>query len=121
MDYKAFLFSWDGRINRAKWWLGQLALFVLALIAYAIGFGIAIALELPALGLLVGVLIFLPLLFAGVCLSIKRFHDRDKSGWWVCIQFVPLIGVFWYLIECGILSGTVGPNRYGPDPLEGRM
>ncbi len=47
----------------------------------------------------------------------KRYHDRNKSGWWVLIVFVPVIGGLWYLIECGFLRGTPGPNNYGPDPL----
>ncbi|MBM3608863.1 MAG: DUF805 domain-containing protein [Alphaproteobacteria bacterium] len=118
MDIRNYFFTWEGRVNRAKWWLGQLILMVAAFVVYGLGFAIALALDLPALGLLVGVLLFLPILYAAVCLSIKRFHDRDKSGWWVCIQFVPLIGPFWYLIECGMLRGTVGPNRFGDDPLE---
>jgi uncharacterized membrane protein YhaH (DUF805 family) len=49
-----------------------------------------------------------------VNIGIKRFHDRDKSGWWVLIAFVPIIGWIWYLIECGFLPGTDGPNRYDP-------
>jgi len=48
---------------------------------------------------------------------VKRYHDRDKSGWWVLIIFLPVIGALWYLIECGFLRGTDGNNAYGPDPL----
>ena len=52
-----------------------------------------------------------------IAVGIKRFHDRNKSGVWILIIFVPLIGSLWYLIECGFLRGTPGPNDYGPDPL----
>ena len=52
-----------------------------------------------------------------IAVGIKRFHDRNKSGVWVLIIFVPVIGSLWYLIECGFLKGTTGPNNYGPDPL----
>jgi uncharacterized membrane protein YhaH (DUF805 family) len=48
---------------------------------------------------------------------VKRYHDRNKSGWWILIVFVPVIGGLWYFIECGFLRGTPGPNTYGPDPL----
>ena len=44
---------------------------------------------------------------------IKRFHDRDKSGWWVLIGLIPIIGAIWLLIELGFLKGTPGPNRFG--------
>lgn len=51
-------------------------------------------------------------------MQIKRWHDLDKSGWWVLINFIPIVGGLWCLVECGFLKGTVGPNRFGPDPLQ---
>ena len=45
----------------------------------------------------------------------KRFHDRNKSGWWTALAFVPLIGTLWILVECGFLKGSRGDNKYGPD------
>ena len=61
-------------------------------------------------------LLSIALIYPSVCIGIKRFHDRDKSGWWVLIAFIPLIGWIWYLIECGFLTGTSGPNQYGSAP-----
>ena len=77
--------------------------------------------------------------------GIKRLHDRNKSGWWVLLfygaptalsavaallesgaetslavllfQLVNLVILVWALIELGCLRGTIGQNRYGPDPL----
>ena len=46
-------------------------------------------------------------------LATKRWHDRDKSGWWSLIAFVPVIGGFWMLIELGFLGGSAGGNSYG--------
>jgi uncharacterized membrane protein YhaH (DUF805 family) len=63
-------------------------------------------------------LLLLPIAIIGIIVQIKRWHDRDKSGWWVLINFVPCIGGLWALIECGFLKGTEGPNRFGPDPLQ---
>ena len=51
---------------------------------------------------------------------IKRFHDRDKSGWWVLLNLVPVIGWLWALIDNGFLRGTDGPNRFGENPLAGQ-
>ena len=50
-------------------------------------------------------------------ISAKRWHDRDKSGWYNLLVLVPFAGPIWFLTECGFLRGTVGPNRFGPDPL----
>jgi len=49
---------------------------------------------------------------------IKRWHDRDKSGWWMLIVLIPLVGLIWFLVELGFLPGTPGPNRFGPPPLD---
>jgi uncharacterized membrane protein YhaH (DUF805 family) len=57
------------------------------------------------------------LAWSGIAVGIKRYHDRNKSGFWVLIQFVPFIGAIWYFVETGFLTGTPGPNRFGPDPL----
>ncbi|MFT6862889.1 MAG: uncharacterized membrane protein YhaH (DUF805 family), partial [Akkermansiaceae bacterium] len=53
----------------------------------------------------------------GLALQGKRWHDRGKSGWMILVNFIPLVGGIWALVECGFLSGTPGPNQYGPDPL----
>ena len=53
-------------------------------------------------------------LIPSIIVYIKRFHDRDKSGWWVLIGLIPIIGAIWLLIELGFLKGTDGPNRFGP-------
>jgi uncharacterized membrane protein YhaH (DUF805 family) len=63
-------------------------------------------------------LLMLPVLIVGIIVQIKRWHDRDKSGWWVLINFIPIVGGLWSLVECGFLKGTDGPNQFGPDPLQ---
>lgn len=55
---------------------------------------------------------FLP----GLAVSIRRLHDIDKSGWWILIVLIPLVG--WIiLIVWDCQEGTKGNNRFGPDPL----
>ncbi len=56
-------------------------------------------------------------LYSSVVVQIKRWHDRDKKGWWIFINFIPFIGTIWALVENGILKGTKGPNRFGPSRL----
>ena len=48
--------------------------------------------------------------------SIRRLHDLDKSGWWLLLAFLPLIGsliLLYWLIQ----RGTGRDNRFGPDPF----
>jgi len=47
----------------------------------------------------------------------KRWHDRNKSGWWSLILLIPIVGPIWMLVELGFLRGTEGTNNYGPDPI----
>src|SRR5680860_792339 len=53
-------------------------------------------------------------LIPAILVDIKRWHDRDKSGWWMLIVLVPIIGWIWFIVELGFLKGTPGPNRFGP-------
>jgi uncharacterized membrane protein YhaH (DUF805 family) len=61
---------------------------------------------------------FVVVAYAQLAVYAKRFHDRGKSGWWVLIALVPVIGFVWILIELGMLPGDPLPNAYGP-PEEG--
>jgi uncharacterized membrane protein YhaH (DUF805 family) len=64
-----------------------------------------------------GILAMYPLvIWVSLAISVKRWHDLDKSGWWWLINFVPCIGPLWAFIETGCLRGTLGDNDYGPDP-----
>ena len=106
------LFSFKGRINRAKWWLMHL-LITAANIVVAMIFG-GLSNEM-----------FIILIPFGICsiwaylaVNVKRWHDRNKSGWWVLIKLIPIVGGIWAFVELGCLKGTYGKNRFGPDPLE---
>ena len=74
--------------------------------------------------MIVGVIVMIAWLVAFYwiifALQVKRWHDRDKAWPYVFVIFIPFVGWLWVLIECGFLDGTLGPNRFGPDPL-GKM
>ena len=141
-DFLALLFEWRGRINRAQYWI--------AWIFYAFYFGATVfayfiaSLFMTFASSTVGILFMLlavllsPMVVSAVFVSIKRLHDRDKSGWWVLVFYAApavlngigphtnaeslfSLAVFvlsiWGFIELGCLRGTLGPNRYGSDPL----
>jgi uncharacterized membrane protein YhaH (DUF805 family) len=167
MDYKRLLFRFDGRINRAKYWLATLTilgcmifvLIVLAVVASAFNIGGPLAINLIGISASVQFtdddvaakaslfprIVTIPMTFvfgwAYAAVSIKRLHDRNKSGWWM-IPFIVatalygqfadrlggswaaallglavLIFFIWGMVEMCWLKGTRGPNRFGPDPL----
>ncbi len=55
------------------------------------------------------------ILLPNLAVTVRRLHDLDKSGWWVLICLIPLVGLV-VLIYWFIQPGTSGPNRYGPEP-----
>ena len=122
-----YLFSFHGRINRAKYWafFGLSILLNLLFVAVSAILAVAFAnVKDPSAAQtantifgLFQLMLFLPYLVAWIAISVKRWHDRNKSGWWVLIGLVPLVGPIWIFIECGCLRGTDGDNRFGPDPL----
>ncbi len=107
IDLQFLFMTSDGRINRQRWWIGVGILFGVSLIATAL-FG-----NQGLIPFAIGIL----LLIAGIMLHIKRCHDRDKSGWWCLLLAIPFVNVIWAIIDLGILEGTRGENRFGPDPL----
>ena len=113
IDWQYLLLRFDGRINRARFWSGVGALIVIYIVIFAL-----FAIDSSALRALLGVA-YVAMIWPSLAISIKRWHDRDKSGWWVLIGLVPVIGGIWALVETGFLAGTSGPNQYGPDPLGG--
>jgi uncharacterized membrane protein YhaH (DUF805 family) len=128
------LFSFQGRINRAKYWIAAVV-YAAAMIAL---FGLGFFFNVAALFFVVAALAFIAILVSGVAVGIKRLHDRDKSGWWLAAFYLvpPLLDgtgrttgsavIFglaslavsiWAIVELGFLRGTPGSNQYGPDPL----
>jgi uncharacterized membrane protein YhaH (DUF805 family) len=113
MSLANYFFGWNGRIGRLQWWLGglvQAVILAMAAILFVWGAG---GRSLVSLGL--SIPLFFVALWFGVCLSIKRLHDHNKSGFWFFAYFIPFAGLIWQLIECGLLRGTEGDNDYGPD------
>lgn len=110
------LFSFEGRINRQTYWIMAIVFFII----YAV---LAALMQTKNNGLIVlAIIVELALIIPSLTTGVKRWHDRNKSGWWVLIALIPLIGAIWSLVELGFLPGTPGNNRFGApssgSPLE---
>lgn len=120
MNIMSVLFSFEGRASRLQFWavyMGMMAVYVAFIMAMGVGsFPAVDATGEPVApgGAGLGVMVLSAVsLWVSLAINAKRFHDRDKSGWWVLIGLVPVIGGLWILIECGFLAGTPGSNRFG--------
>ncbi|MGH7978886.1 MAG: DUF805 domain-containing protein [Limisphaerales bacterium] len=94
-------FRFSGRIPRSTYWLASIPIGLLAIVAQIYD-------EQDW-----STVLTLVLIWPSLAIYAKRWHDRDKSGWWSLIILIPLIGTIWSLVECGFLRGTDGPNRFG--------
>ena len=140
MDFKYLFTSFSGRINRAPYWIGVLLLVVASLVAL---FALIVPAGIGGLFLLFVLIVVISA--ASVPLTVKRLHDRGKSGhyaWLIygaslvgsladpwtragqmdvprmILSLITVVISLWFFIELGFLRGTPGPNAFGPDPLE---
>ncbi len=144
------LFGFTGRIRRSDWWLFSILLAVVEVVIRiavraATGTLAEGANPTSTSGVVADGLVSLVFFWPSLALSVKRLHDRRKSGW---LMFLPiilgfalgcyavagvsptaspplpfiiiviLVGVvgLWLFVELGILDGAPGPNKYGPSP-----
>ncbi len=68
-----------------------------------------------AFGIL-AVTVGLGLVLPSLAVTVRRLHDTNSSGWWYLLVPLPYVGGFIVFAWCCI-KGTVGTNRFGPDPL----
>ncbi|WP_370311180.1 DUF805 domain-containing protein [Sagittula sp.] len=117
--------DFGGRATRAEFWWVQLACVVqaAALVAVVVTGTVPKALLFdpatgaPGMAIQLYGLLMTALLVPGLTLCIRRLHDTDRSGWWYCILFVPLIGPLWFIFL--MLQPSDNTNRFGPNPHDG--
>lgn len=105
--------GFTGRAARSEYWYWFLFVFLVSVAAKIVDAGLGGG--MATVGLLSGI-VTLALLLPNIAIAIRRLHDRDKSGWWLLLVLIPLVGAI-ILIIWFVMRGTPGPNRFGPDPL----
>ena len=103
--------TFSGRAQRSEFWWFYLFNIIGSVVTNIIDTSI---IGMPA----TSILWMLGLLLPGIAVSVRRMHDLDKSGWWIFIVLIPIVGIILY-IYWFVQRGTVGDNRFGPDPLAG--
>ena len=107
------LFGFEGRIGRGPFWVGQVVVFLLGwlYVAYA---DRLLAAWIPGsifMGSGVALILALPIIWMQAAITIKRCHDRGKTGFWSMLLLLPVVGVIWLVIDCGILPAPAKPAR----------
>jgi len=103
--------EFSGRARRSEYWYFALANFIVAVVLNLIDIGIF---GFGVLSWIYGLGVLIP----GLAVGIRRLHDTNRSGWWLLLAFIPLIGAI-VLIVFLVQEGTDGENQYGANPKLG--
>ena len=108
--------DFSGRAGRPEFWY-----FVLANILISIGLALIDNILGTTVGAggtgILGSIYSLAILIPSIAVGVRRLHDTDRSGWWILIGLIPLIGAI-VLIVFYVQEGIPGTNEYGPNPSE---
>lgn len=107
--------DFGGRAQRAEYWyfglVSSLILVAFYIAQWVVAGGSFLGTFIVALGMAYSIAILVP----SFAVLIRRLHDTNRSGWWMCIGFVPLIGSLVLLVFL-VQDGDPGTNRFGPNP-----
>jgi uncharacterized membrane protein YhaH (DUF805 family) len=100
--------NFSSRALRSEYWYWVLFAVIGGIVTYIIDMAIGIPIT--------NTIFSLGTLLPGLAVAVRRLHDLDRSGWWILLSLIPLVGaiilIVWF---CG--KGTAGANRFGPEPF----
>lgn len=100
--------DFSGRARRMEYWMFYVGVSV-------IGMGLLVLTSASDVMTILFWLFYLGVLIPGLAVGVRRMHDTDRSGWWILISAIPLVGWVWFLVLT-LLDSEPGQNRYGPNP-----
>ena len=102
--------NFTGRARRAEFWWYFLANLIISVMLNIIDavIGLGMGGGIGVLGLIYALAVLIP----GLAVGVRRLHDTDKSGWWLLLAFIPIVGLI-VLIVFWATDGTPGANKYG--------
>jgi len=106
--------EFTGRSRRKEYWMFFLLCMVVALVIGFVEGLLGLSGMIGPYGPL-STLFLLAIVVPSIAVGIRRLHDTDRSGWWMLIAFVPIVGGI-ILLVFYVLEGTRGTNQFGPDP-----
>ena len=113
--------TFSGRARRKEFWMFVLINLIFGAIAAALDRAFGFSSTQVVNGMttynagIISIIYSLAVLLPGLAVAFRRLHDTGRSGGWIFINLVPLIGWIWYIVLVAT-AGQVGDNKYGPDP-----
>ena len=105
--------TFRGRARRSEYWWFSLFLLLVGIVASVLDS--ALGVDFEGSGGPVSLLVNLAVLLPSLAVAVRRLHDIDRTGWWLLLALIPIVG--WIvLLVFALQNGTPGPNRFGPSP-----
>ena len=101
--------QFDGRANRQEFWMFNLIYILLSSVLFSLGYFVS------SMFMYLYYILALVALIPSLAITSRRLHDVNKSGWFILIIIIPLIGAIWLLILC-CTNGVEGINKFGEEP-----
>lgn len=106
--------DFSGRARRMEYWMfflfNLIIAFVLGIVLGIIS-GATGSYGVVYLSYIYSLAVFIP----GLAVGVRRMHDIGKSGWWFCINLIPLIGNIWFIV-LACQDSVAGSNQWGENP-----
>jgi uncharacterized membrane protein YhaH (DUF805 family) len=109
--------DFSGRARRREYWFFVLFNIIISIVLTICDVFVGTYSAAASIGILTGIYT-LAVLIPGIAVTVRRLHDTGRSGWWVLIILVPLIGAIVLLIFM-VIDSQPGTNAYGSSPKEG--
>jgi uncharacterized membrane protein YhaH (DUF805 family) len=107
--------GFTGRARRSEYWWFALFTVLVSIVASVLDNALGLTFMDGSSNGFIGLVVSLALLLPTLAVAVRRLHDTDKTGWWLLIGLVPIVGAI-VLIVFFVIDGTPGANRFGPSP-----
>lgn len=111
--------DFTGRARRKEYWFFVLFYLIIVIVLGIIDGMIGTTMQGAGIGILTCIYM-LAMFLPGLAVTVRRLHDTGRSGWWVLINLVPLIGAIVLLVFL-FSDSQPGTNEYGPSPKAGEV
>jgi uncharacterized membrane protein YhaH (DUF805 family) len=104
--------GFTGRARRSEYWWFALFGLIVSIVAGILdgAFGLMSDTNVGVIGAIASLALLLP----SIAVAIRRLHDTSRSGWWILIGLIPIVG--WIILIVFYLQDSAGENGYGPSP-----
>ena len=106
--------DFSGRARRSEYWYFALFTFLVNIVTTVLDNIVGTDYDGTTSGGLISTVVSLALLLPSLAVGVRRLHDTGRSGWWILIGIIPIIG--WILLIVWFCTDSKPDNQYGPNP-----